>query len=92
MTQYIKSGEEINCPNGHICGRVCIDIKSQDCLKAPDSGRVTDTPISLDPKRTNLTTDGYRCAECSDLVARYESGFYIFHTKFGWTAHTKLRS
>lgn len=61
MVFLINAGEKIVCPNGHFCGQICIDVQSDGIMKAPESGSVADTPISVDLEKAKIESGDYIC-------------------------------
>ena len=78
-----KAGDDIVCPNGHVCGTLHIDVNAGDRIEMPQHGPATQAPFSLEV-HTNDRPDGHVCKTCGQQVTRCRNATWQIKTRQGW--------
>ena len=88
----IKSGEEIVCANGHVCGKLLTDVVVGQKIVVPQLRSDGNAPFSIELDKaepTGLAKDGaeptgYVCRTCNYPIVRCHNSTYQVHTRQGW--------
>jgi hypothetical protein len=80
-----KAGDEIVCPDGHVCGTLHIDVNSGDRIELPQHKVTTQAPFSLEVHtKVDDKPDGHVCKTCGERVTRYRNATWQIRTRQGW--------
>jgi hypothetical protein len=80
----VNAGEQIVCLNGHICGKVLIDLSESDVVVLPKNRREGKAQFSVEIEIVEVQDTGHVCKTCGAQVTSQQNGAWRIHTKQGW--------
>jgi len=86
MADMGKAGEEIVCTNGHVCGKLLIDVEAGRSIVLPKLRPDNPSPFSIELDKVDLYDHPTRhvCKICGESVTRLRNSTWQISTRQGW--------